>query len=160
MIHDRTQFITEFVWSTASYNYSQDKSWSKPRFDTVLVRYEAQVEGSTQWRNEMANRRIARVHLLFSIQSDPDLQTRIDLAFVQLFRTIQPPDPCSGMFKVIKDRFEVIEIGTIERGVHLIPCFKGLETEMASSTSPPSLDEYREFWVNNHTDMHIFNSVY
>ena len=63
----------------------------------------------------------------------------------------------SGQYKVVKDRFEVIDIETIEHGVHLIPCFKGFETSMATAKSPPALDVYREFFINNHVNIHMYN---
>ena len=122
----------------------------------VLVRYDAGEE-----IDEMSNRRVARLHLLFSIpDTESDSGRKIDLAFVQLFRTIRPPDPISGQYKVVKDRFDVIDMDTIERGVHLIPCFKGFESSMATANSAPALDVYREFFINNHVDIHIYNTVY
>jgi len=64
------------------------------------------------------------------------------------------------MFKVRKDRYAVIDIATIERGVHLVPCFPGLDTRMADTKSSPSLDVFTDFWINNYVDVHIYNTVY
>ena len=146
--------IVEQVWCKPSYAYGQDNTWKKSRFDTVLVRYSKPNESN----NQMDNRRVARLLLLFSIP-DPDSETEIRLAHVQLFRTVMV-DEASGMFKVAKDRFEVIEIDTIERGVHLIPCFDGFNTPMATATSPPALDAFDTFWLNNQIDLHMYNSVF
>jgi len=56
---------------------------------------------------------------------------------------------------------EVIEIDTIERGVHLIPYFKiEYQTAIATPTSRPALDMYDEFWVNNQIDLHMYNTIY
>ena len=65
------------------------------------------------------------------------------------------------MFKIKKaDNFGVIEIGAIERGVHLVPCFKGFDTQMGGTNVPPSLDEYKDFWINNWIDGHMYNMIY
>ena len=109
--------------------------------------------------NQMENRRVARLLLLFSIL-DRNSETELQLAYVQLFRTQSAVDAATGMFKVVKDRCEVIEIDTIERGIHLVPCFKGFITEMATGISPPVLDTYDTFYVNNYIDLHIYNTVY
>ena len=154
-VHDRKTMITEHILVTSSHAYGQDKAWTKPRFDTVLVRYDSQ-EGDDQ----MANRRVARILLLFSIQDLESAENRLSLAYVQLFRTVRPADKASGMFKVVKDRFEVIPIDTIERGVHLVPHFNGFGTKGATSKSEPGLEVYKEFWINNYVDMHMYNTIY
>ena len=108
----------------------------------------------------MSNRRIARVLLIFSAMSYWN-EERFKLAFVQMFSTSPQVDRWSGMFKVKKqDLFEVVEIDTIERGVHLIPCFTGLDLKMANRRSDPALDVYTDFWLNNQIDMHMYNTIY
>ena len=65
------------------------------------------------------------------------------------------------MYKVRKEaKFDVIEIDTIERGVHLIPVFAGFDTKMANGITAPALDLYTDFWINNHVDLHMYNTVY
>ena len=84
----------------------------------------------------------------------------ISLAYVQWFKTLNC-DKHSGMFRLKKmNSFDVVDIDTVERGAHLIPCFTGLETEMANSDSPPALDVYNEFWFNNQVDNHAYNTIY
>jgi len=153
-VHDINAVITEKVCSTPSNNWGQDKKWKKSRFDTALLRYSNPDEST----NQMANRRVARLLLLFSIP-DPNSEMEFQLAYVQIFRN-QGFDAVTGMFKVVKDRFEVIEIDTIERGVHLVPCFKGFNTEMATGKSPPVLDTFDTFYINNYTDLHQYNTIY
>lgn len=72
------------------------------------------------------------------------------------------------MFVVNKmDKYEVIELSTIERGVHLIPDFDAI-----GSTSPwkelvkgddyvsYDLDVYDKFVINNHLDLEFYNRIY
>jgi hypothetical protein len=153
-VHDPAAFIEEILYSTIAWNYGTDASWRKLRYDTVLVRYR-EPEGD----HTMANRRVAQVLLLFSTCTSTN--DKLELAFVQLFQTITPIDRLSGMYKVRKQpRYEVIEIETIERGVHLIPCFNGLQTRMANGRSTPALNVYTDFWVNNQIDLHMYNTIY
>jgi hypothetical protein len=92
----------------------------------------------------MANRRVGRVLLLFKVK-EPWGDEEISLAYVQWFKTLNC-DKHSGMFRLKKmNSFDVVDIDTVERGAHLIPCFTGLETEMANAHSPPALDVYNEF---------------
>jgi len=108
----------------------------------------------------MSNRHIAHILLIFSVRSYWSNEL-FKLAFVQLFSTSPPVDRWSEMFKVKKQNmFEVVEIDTIERGVHLIPCFTGLDLKMANRRSDPALDMYTDFWLNNQIDMHICNTIY
>src|SRR5271168_5183093 len=62
-VHDTNIMIEEQVWCKPDYAYGQDKTWKKSRFDTVLLRY-SDPNGSD---NQMENRRVARLLLLFSI---------------------------------------------------------------------------------------------
>ena len=154
-VHDSTKAIQEYARLTESYLYMRNKNWAKSRYDTVLIRYE-QSEGD----HTMANRRVARLLLLFSTEC-PVTATTIELAYVQLFRLVGTgPDPCSDMFKVRKDKYAVIEIDTIERGCHLIPSYSGFATPMASGRSLPSLDAYEDFSLNNYIDEHMYNTIY
>ena len=92
---------------------------------------------------------------------DPEFGEGLNLAFIQLFRTVEPADHWTGMFKVKKlPNYEVVGVDSIERGVHLIPCFIGHETEIASANTLLSLDKYDEFWINNYSDSHMYNTIY
>jgi len=107
----------------------------------------------------MANRRVGRVLLLFKVK-EPWGMGEISLAYVQWFKTLNC-DKHSGMFRLKKmNSFDVVDIDTVERGAHLIPCFTGLETQMANPDSPPALDVYNEFWFNNQVDNHAYNTIY
>ena len=154
-VHDPRKRISEIIRSTEKHYYGKDREWQKSRYDTVLIRYE-----STEGVHSMSNRRVARILLLFSFEC-PITEETLKFAFVQLLALVGGSwDPESEMFKVRKDKYAVIEVGTIERGVHLIPCFKGFDTKMASRTSEPSLDIYTEFWMNNYSDEHMYNTIY
>jgi hypothetical protein len=85
-----------------------------------------------------------------------------NVAFVQLFRTNPLPDKCTGMFRVRKlEEFSVVEIVTMERGVHLIPDYgRTMATELATVRSPMALDVYTDFWLNNHIDPHMYNTIF
>jgi hypothetical protein len=157
-VHDPSQLIREVLRSTRAWLYGQNKDWKKPRRDTALFRYgHEEADQST-----MANRRVGRVLLLFKV-CEPWGTEDLSLAYVQWFQTVAF-DKVSGMFRVKKmtgrDGFEVVEIDTIERGAHLIPCFKGLDTQMADGRSTPALDTYNEFWFNNQIDEHAYNTIY
>jgi hypothetical protein len=55
----------------------------------------------------------------------------------------------------------VVDIGSIERGCHLVPCFSGFDTEIVGSKRfIPSLDVYKDFWINNWIDGHMYNTIY
>jgi hypothetical protein len=84
------------------------------------------------------------------------------LAYVQMFQIATTADPNSGMYKVKKlPIHEVIEIDVIERAVHLIPCFgNARETKIARAEDPPTLDQYDQFYINNHVNVDMFNTIY
>jgi len=154
-VHDPDTLITEWQYAVKKYPYWRDKTWMKPRFDTVLLRYPTVVHGTTT----MSNKRVARLRLLFTIHAENE-ESR-DLAFVQLFDN-RGHDKACGMFKVAKtDKYKVVELGSIERRAHLIPCFGDvLITEMASGKSTPALDMYNKYWINNQIDIHMYNTIY
>jgi Plavaka transposase len=153
-VHSLDITIAECQYATDKYRYWGDKDCEKPRFDTVLIRYTSYVGD-----NEMSNRRIARLRLLFAVTWGEN--QRSEFAFVQLFENIGI-DEISGMFRVKKTpRHMVVELAVIERGAHLIPDF-GSErgTSMATGDSPPALDTYERFWINNQVDLHMYNTIY
>ena len=155
MVHDATQPVQEIAKCTDVYYYGKNQEWGKSRYDTVLIRFE-----KSEGNHTMSNRRVARLLLLFSVEC-PVTGERLNLAYVQLFRVVgADADPLSGMFKVRKDQYQVIEIDTIERGAHLIPCFSRFDTRMADGKSTPSLDVYTDFWLNNYIDIHMYNTIY
>jgi len=156
-VHDPQSLITEALHSTQSWNYGQNHEWKKPRRDTGLFRYDR----DNNDKSTMGSRRVGRLLLLFKTE-DPrsGAMEELSLAYVQWFKTLNL-DKYTGMYRVRKtDNFEVVEIDTVERGVHLIPCFTGLATEMASSSSLPTLDVYTDFWLNNQIDNHMYNTIY
>jgi hypothetical protein len=106
------------------------------------------------------NKWVARLLLLFSLVTPSDGQNQ-ELAFVQMFGISTEVDHDCGMYRVKKTTtFEVVEIATIEQGVHLIPMYQGTKNQMASSISAPALDMYSEFWLNNQVNLHKYNGIY
>ena len=111
----------------------------------------------------MSNRRMDHVFLFFSTTYKPSGTIRpVELAYVQWFKLITNGwNAKTEMFKVMKTSdFGVIEIGSIERGVYLVPCFQGFNTEIDGIGVRPSLDEDKDFWINNWMDCHIYNMIY
>jgi hypothetical protein len=86
----------------------------------------------------------------------------VDLAYVEWFRLVGNGwDKKTEMFKVRKtESFGVIDICSIERGAHLVPCFKGFETQKIAEGVQPSLDAYKDFWLNNCIDGHMYDTIY
>ena len=123
----------------------------------VLLKYNEQKRDYT-----IVNRQVAQVLLFFSMESPIVNEGTLHLAFVQLFQTAGPINRNSGMYKVRKlnSQFEVVEVETIERGVHLIPCYIEVETKMANGGSPVAIDSLTDFWLNNHIDLHMYNTIY
>jgi hypothetical protein len=74
----------------------------------------------------------------------------------------------TNIFVVNKmDKYEVIELSTIERGVHLIPDFGAIgstspwkELVKRDDYVPRGLDAYDKFVINNHLDLEIYNRIY
>ena len=66
------------------------------------------------------------------------------------------------MYQVKKSaKYEAIEVNTVERSIHLIPKYgTRVDTKMADGNSKPALDIWDEFWINNHSDPHIYNLIY
>ena len=158
-VHDPRRAINATAWCVNKYQYFQDKSWTKPRHDTVLVRWGK--DPNVNGHGEMRNRRVALVRVFFCLMSEyRDVPYQV--ALVQWFGCSAEPDAACGMFKLKKkEEYAVIEIDTFERPVHLIPAFgKGLSTAMATCESTPALDIYDVFWLNNQSDLHIFNTIY
>jgi hypothetical protein len=155
-VHDPDKMRSETLHSQQQFEYYQNSDWCKERRDTALFRYGRDEVGNST----MGNRRVGRLLLLFSMQAPWDTNETLKLAYVQWFETVMQSQT-TGMFKVRKRRgFEVVDIATIERGVHLIPCFQGVETAMARPNSVLPLDRYSDFWVNNQVDMHMYNTIY
>ena len=135
-------------------------AWTEARHDTVLINYD-RLEDSN---GTMTGRRVARLWCLFTV----DVLDSPSLAFVQWFQCKEDPDGVTGMFQVNKtDKYEVIELSTIERGVHLIPVFGpiGTTTPWRESTEEGTkvlrgLDAYDKFVINNYRDLDVFNLIY
>jgi hypothetical protein len=66
------------------------------------------------------------------------------------------------MFIVSKStHYEVIQLESIERAVHLIPDFGaaiGATKRLPPGTS--SLDHYKRFVINNHIDLEAYKEIY
>jgi hypothetical protein len=148
------QFEAETVHCTETWAYQQNPNDVAPRHDTVLVRFDDDSgRGST-----MVNRRVARIHCLFRLS----VHTKGDFAYVQWFTGSNQPEADSGMFVVSKtDRYEVIQLQSIERAVHLIPDFGN---EVGATRRLPqgvkSLDHYDRFVINNHIDVEAYKEIY
>jgi hypothetical protein len=159
-VDDPIMLITERMRSTDQHQYGKDRNRTAPRYDTVLIRW----SDSNDAEHCMSNRRVGRILLLFSTTYKLSLNEEkpIELAYVEWFRLINNGwDNKTEMFKVKKaESFGVIDIRSIERGVHLVPCFKGFNTQKNGQGVQPSLDEYKEFWINNWIDRHMYNTIY
>jgi hypothetical protein len=158
-VHDTMEIISEIIRSTEGYQYHQNRNWRAARFDTVLIRWEKD-EGS----HAMSNRRIGRVLLLFSAIPGSTGHT-IGMAYVEWMRvTSNKWDGKTEMFKVARSNppeYMVVDIESIERGCHLVPCFEGFDTRMAGKPEfTPGLNEYTHFWINNWIDRHMYNTIY
>jgi hypothetical protein len=155
-VHDTTQIITEIIRSTESWQFGKNRNRTTPRYDTVLVRW-TQEEGA----NTMSNRRIGRVLLFFSTVCNVTGR-KIEMAYVEWLKVVNNTwDKKTEMFKVRRSgEYAVIGIESVERGVHLVPVFKGFATPMAQVGSQPSLEVYQDFWINNWIDGHIYNTIY
>jgi Plavaka transposase len=151
-VHDTSVCITEIIRSNPSYGKSEQKA---PRYDTVLVRWTKE-EGA----HCMSNRRIGRVLLLFSTVCNVTGK-KIEMAYVEWMTLASNTwDKKTEMFRVKKSgEYAVIGVGSIERGVHLVPVFQGFRTAMAE-TEQPSLEVYRDFFINNWIDGHMYNTIF
>ena len=148
--------IQECMHSDPVWTYYQDKDWIKPQRDTVLLRYTNEETDDSV----MKNKKVGRLLLLFSLVTSIENKTQ-DLEFVEMFGISPNVDGNCSMYKVKKTRtYEVVEIETIEQGVHLIPVYQGTQTAMATPDSELTLDAYSEFWLNNHINLHQYNSIY
>jgi len=65
------------------------------------------------------------------------------------------------------DKYEVIELSTIERGVHLIPDYgpigtttPWIEMQKQGTKVPRELDAYNKFVINNYLDLDIYNTIF
>ena len=154
---DPSKLVMEYCRCTEKYPYGKDRNWMKPQCDTVLVRYNKNPVnrhgGST-----MDGRRVARLASLFKLNVLNNLQ----LALVQWFDCSRMPEQDTGMFIVTKKQeFEVIEVDTIERGVHLIPHFgRPGTTRKARQGDVLGLDNYEKFVINNHVDLDLYNMIF
>ena len=92
---------------------------SSLRHNTVLVRRpDLQVRGPS---NTMNYKRVAQLLLLFKCEWQ---HQEFELAYVSWFETKRTADPNSGLYLVGRTKkCTVIDVKTIQRGVHLIPKF-------------------------------------
>jgi hypothetical protein len=154
---DSAQLVKDIAYCKDNYKYGKDRHWVAPRRDTVLVQYDRggnnEALGST-----MIGRRVARLHCMFKL----NVFDGVELAFVQWFRCSRQPEEDTGMFLVTKmEEFEVIELSTIERSIHLIPQFGNIgTTRRAQRGKAQGLDVYTKFTINNQVDLDTFNLIY
>lgn len=151
------EFDAHTVHCTDSYNYQQDENKAAPRRDTVLVQRD-KAEGDWEDEGTMKNRDVARILCLFSLNVVSDRQ----FAFIRWFSCSPDPEDDTGMFVVRKTNdYEVVDVRSIERGVHLIPDFGD---KIGSTEELPegkmALDFYKKFVINNHLDLEMYKSVY
>ena len=152
--------VKEIHRCTEAFALGRKAAWTEARHDTVLVNYDRLEDAN----GTMTGRRVARLWCLFTV----DVLDSPSLAFVQWFQCKEDPDGVTGMFQVNKtDKYEVIELSTIECGVHLIPVFGpiGTTTPWRESTEEGTkvlrgLDAYDKFVINNYRDLDVFNLIY
>jgi Plavaka transposase len=149
--------VREIHRCTDKYFLAANRNWVEPRHDTVLVNYD-RAENETE---VMVGRRIARLWCLFTV----DVLENPSLALVQWFDIRRETEPVTNMYVVNKtNRYEVIELLTIERGVHLIPDFGRIGTTQSplegDNNRLRGLDAYDRFVLNNYTDLDAYNNYY
>ena len=107
----------------------------------------------------MHGRRVAHLWCVFQL----NIFGGIKLALVEWFECSLRPEPDTNMYLVKKKHeYEVIELSTIEKSVHLIPDF-GKEigrTQRAQPRQPHGLDIFERFVINNHLELGIYNTIY
>jgi hypothetical protein len=121
------------------------------RMDTVL--------GSEGDKPEMGGMTVAQLRLLFSF-TEPSSGKTHACALVNWFPTVgSVPDPKTGMWKVRREvvdgsrPLQVISLGTIVRGAHLLPVFgEGRLPEGFCFTD--ALEAFREYFLNHFSDNH------
>ena len=152
-------FDEHTVRCTDQWAYQQNSKKVAPRKDTVLVLNQHD-PNDEDWEDEgtMANRKVARIHCLFRLNVYPDRK----FAYVQWFTCSNIPEVHSGMFVVSKSqRYEVIQLNCIERGIHLIPQFpRNIGATKRLPAGQTALDYYNTFVINNHIDLELFNSIF
>ena len=109
----------------------------------------------------MSNRRIGWVLLFFSTVCNVT-EEKIEMAYVEWLKVVGNIwDKKTEMFKVKRSGdYAVIGVGSIERGVHLVPVFEGFTMAMAGAGLRPSLEVCQNFWINNWIDGHMYNTIY
>ena len=97
-----------------------------------------------------------------------DVLDSLSLALVQWFDCKKDPEWLTNMYLVTKsDKYEVIELSTIECGVHLIPDYgpigmttPWMEMQEQGIKVPCGLDAYDKFVINNYLDLDKYNTIY
>ena len=153
-IHNSHIIFWEMIYCEIKYVYNQNKNWIKMRNDIILLKYSEKKEVHI-----MINHWIIQLKLLFSFQYwDEELR----LTFIQFFEIIDNAHSNHDMYKVQKTSwFNVMKINMIERKMHLISYYRiSLITEMTLKNSLSILKVYEKFFINNHIDFSIFNTIY
>jgi hypothetical protein len=158
-ILDDEQIVRDVTYCKLNHKYAQDQHWVAPRCDKVLVQYNKGANDETS-RSTMNGQRVARLQCLFKVNAFNGK----DFAFVQWFRCDREPEEDTGMFVVMAtEDYEVIELETIERSVHLILDFGSTvgSTEHARKRHPQGLDiGYKKFVINNHVNLENYNWIF
>lgn len=83
---------------------------------------------------------------------------------VQLFST-QARDKYTSLFVLeATDKFVVIDVNQIERGVHLMPKYGSSFSATAASReigkNGDAFKYFKTFWLNSFIDIHMYNTIY
>lgn len=123
----------------------------KERRDTVLV-------STNNKRNGFSGMDIARAMLLFSFNHE---NVTYPCVLVQWFRRVaNQPCPETGMWIVEKESgMDVIHLGAVIRGVHLLPVF-GEDFVPHQHLPEHTLDAFDTFYVNKFADHHSHETLF
>lgn len=148
--------VREIHRSIDKYFLAANRNRPEARRDTALVNYnraeEARLAMDGRWGREAI--------VPFSV----DVLEGPSLALVQWFDIRWIPEPVTNMYVVTKtERYEGIELSTIERGVHLIPDFGRVGATLfplEGDNRLRGLDGYDRFVMNIYTDLDAYNNYF
>ncbi|KAJ3711133.1 hypothetical protein DFJ43DRAFT_1108174 [Lentinula guzmanii] len=152
------------MWSTAD---SDKNGHTVPgRFDTALIRI---TDTTAEPIKINQDTRIAQVRIVFTLSTRVSEELFRDvsvherpryLAYLEWFTSFTTPDDTHGLYKVSRSNVEggclasVVDIERFICSAHLIPRFSRIANrEWTSSTV---LEECPSFFVNSHSDRHIY----
>ena len=135
--------------------YGTDKL---PRYDTVFVEIDPE-------QKRMPGLSIARVLMFFSFKHFDQIYS---CALIHWFDTVgEEPDTTLRMWKVSpsylqnrKKHYAVINLKSILRAAHLMPCFQDMHMPDRSKLMPHNtLDSFKIFYVNKFIDYHTHELI-